>query len=267
MIHVFMHDNFYDRISFILVDRKPHAWGRACGIGRGSINRIFNERIVPTHEALTPIARYENASLNWLLHGQGSPYFTVTCIDDQQARHYAEDVLVESGWTGYLISDGERIALAFAMPGEYEIKGSSYQYTILELMVGNIGRVAAESILASSAVRWRYRVEVSHHEMDAIVGGQVGTYRLLLAKDALLKTHVVHTVSSASTDAVIDERLPARGILTSDAELMNKIRMLSDEQKRAIASLIDSMLPHYELRTASPTAQAATGSPETKYKL
>lgn len=261
MIPYFM-NNFLERLEHVLGERKKHPWGQGLGITRGTVDNMF-KGVVPASDTLNAISRIENVSISWLLDGKGNPFYVFLCLDDEAAQSYAEDTLVDDGWSGYLISDGERLALAFTLPAEYEVKGVATPYTILELLVGNISMAMAEKLQAFPAVRWQYRCTVSSAVMDDILNGQVGTWQLLLSPKFILSNAQKINDRGAAT---IEETLPRMKYTDRSSDLATKIKQLNPDQQRALEAIIDAMLPSAAVGK-TPVAVEMAGTPTATYKL
>lgn len=101
--------SFLDGILFVLGERKKHPWGESLGFKNARISSIF-KGIPPTADALEVIARAENVNINWLLTGEGPPFYTYDWYNEEQVKvllssaYRRQFILTDSGGRATLIT-------------------------------------------------------------------------------------------------------------------------------------------------------------------
>ncbi|KDM91385.1 hypothetical protein [Photobacterium galatheae] len=179
--------NFESRLNFLLADRKQTPWGKALGFPSATISAIFGGR-VPGEKFLYTIRRAENVNLDWLLTGEGRPFFVDQISNPEFFADKVQTMLEdEPHWQLYICSLGERSILVFEQPGQWAYKGDKMiDIRITEVLVGP-GSEALTKVLREFPNRSNIKIPLlSPEDEEAIATGQVGTYRLFESNNALL---------------------------------------------------------------------------------
>ena len=181
-----MKNNLADRIDTMLCGRKIHAWGKAIGLSRSVLQALKNGKL-PGADKLGPIIRSENLSLSWLLEGIGKPYLINSCGSDEECSELITELLQEQWQRVYLLTDGAQVAAVLTQPGGYDYSGVNYLYTIVEVVCGVLGQQTLSIIQQQVAPQSLHYLRISSNAMRQLTRGQLGTYKLLNAPEALLK--------------------------------------------------------------------------------
>ena len=181
-----------DRLTYVLHGRMKHKWGKDIGITKSVIDSLWKGKI-PGADKLSPAIRAENLSLSWLLEGMGNPYLVNHCTSDEECYSVLDEMYAEE-WKTYIVTDGCQIAIVLTQPGSYQIKDDPYLYTIIEVLTGNIGDDALNLVLDNVTNKTVFHIETSCSTMNDLIRGNVGTYQLLHAENALLSNaHLIQT--------------------------------------------------------------------------
>jgi len=194
------HASFLDRLQIVMDGREKYPWANSIGLGRGTIDGITRTGSVPGGDALAVIGRCENARIDWLLDGRGTPYRIACVTEDIDAaellqEHIADDQVQRIT----VITDGERIAIALDQAASFSAKDGkdesgqqrhrTVEYRELEVIVGNIGREALEVIRYQPAGRL-HLVRTTSDVLKRVARGMVGSWRMLNAADAIVGSAV-----------------------------------------------------------------------------
>jgi hypothetical protein len=194
--HLFMdkHGSIVDRLQLLMDGRDKYPWGLSIGLGKGVIDGMTRTGSIPGGDTLSAIRRCENARIDWILDGRGAPYSVSVMTSDEEAEEFLRDLLVEPDWNITIVTDSKSIALVLEQAGSFEVKDGKtpageqqfrpIPYTVLEILVGNIGRRTMELVRAHRYVSLAYAEE---GVMAALAHGKIGTWRLLQRPDAILK--------------------------------------------------------------------------------
>lgn len=211
-------------------------------MSKGTISRLFEGRI-PTADTLTAICRAENCSLSWLLDGKGAPYLVGHCDSDEECAERLDDLLAENGWSVYLLTDGERHALALVQPGQFDVKGRPVDYAILEMLAGPFGnRVAIQlsGCITSGTPVSHVRLPAEH--MTRVCRGEVGTHELLQREGGLLRFAVPatsHRQASIALLAVADTK--GCYVDNDEKKLLAAWRSLDEPMRRAALATVQAL--------------------------
>lgn len=167
-------DNFIDRLMSVLGDRKLYPWGMALGFSSATLARLKRGNS-PKGETLAMIARAENASVSWLLTGQGPPYLVHRADTDADLAALLGSYLDDEDWRVDMLHDVRHAVLALTQPAVIGEGDDAVPYTALELCAGPIGPVTA------NAVRDRVHcaVRLSADQVRDLQTGRVGTWQIL----------------------------------------------------------------------------------------
>ncbi|MEW6647173.1 MAG: hypothetical protein AB1450_08250 [Pseudomonadota bacterium] len=203
----------------------------------------IREGLIPTADSLTAICRAENCSLSWLLAGKGPPYLVGRCDSDEECAERLDELLEENGWSVYLLTDGERHALALLQPGQFDVKGRPVDYTVLELLVGPFGRGAAMRLgdcITSGIPVSRAQLPAEH--VARIYRGEVGTYELLQRDGGLIRfaAPVTNHRSALLTVQAVAET-PANYAAGDEQKLLEAYRELDKPMRRAALAAVQAM--------------------------
>ena len=72
---------FRERLQLLIGEEKPFGWAARVGISKGAFTRIWNEGTMPKPDVLQKIKRHTEASLDWLIDGDGTPPDYVLNLD------------------------------------------------------------------------------------------------------------------------------------------------------------------------------------------
>jgi hypothetical protein len=255
-VHIFMdkNDEFAARIKRLLDGREKYPWGHAIGLGKGTIDGMTRTGSIPGGETLALISRYENMRIDWLLEGKGTPYYVTACATDEMASEVFHETFMPETWEVTLVIDGDRIAAVLTQPGKYQVKDGKdkdeghqlyrwIDYTIVEVITGALGHKALSMVrdrwVEQHGVSMVYIVSKDAHTMDLIEEGELGTYRLCYAPDAVLSSresivenHPIFTQFMHAADPVVDP---------DEAELIELFRSMSREGQKAFMKVAAEM--------------------------
>ena len=239
-----------DRIKHLLDGRKVHPWAAAIGVSKGSIESVMKLGGMLGGDALSAIRRCENARIDWILDGRGAPY-SVSCVtSDETAEDLLQDLL-EENWNIAIVTDSQRIALVLAQPGSFDVKDGkddagvqqyrSIDYTVIEIITGIIGRRTMD--LVRSRTEHCVTLELASAEvMTQIERGRMGTWRLLLAPDAIVHgTERIDAKHRIFAQFNQQELFPAT---KEEAILLDHYRAMTPENRTAINQVTTAMAQH-----------------------
>lgn len=236
-----------DRITHLLDGRKTYPWALSIGISKGSMESVMKLGGMLGGEALSAIGRCENARVDWVLDGRGAPYSVACVTSDESAEELLQDLL-EENWRITIVTDSRRIALVLDQPGSFEVKDGkddagvqqyrTIDYSIIEVIVGHIGRHAME--LVRSRIEHGVRLVLTTADaMTQIERGRVGTWRLLQAPDAIL--HDAQPIDARHrifTQFNQQELFPATA---DEAILLDHYRAMTPENRSAVNQVATAM--------------------------
>lgn len=249
LFEIFMKKNWQtlpERLSFIAADRKMHPWAKSIGINRGTVEAMMNKGGMPGAETLRAINRCENASMEWLLEGRGNPFYVTACGTDLDAREALADLIESETWEATIVTDENRMALVLTQPGSFDIKDQRIDYTILEVIVGTIGRQTISDLrnraVHAAGISQFYYVNTDVDTMNKLEGGQLGTYRICLAADALLSTKSPVLVNAYLVEKLEKFIKPSSGPKTmQETDLIESFRSLSADEREAVLKIAEKM--------------------------
>lgn len=210
---------------------------------------------MPKGEALALIAKAENASFQWLITGEGSPFSVFRGRSDAECAEQLDIHLGEEDWRVHVITDGPNHAYVLTLPGQYQIKDRWVDYTIMEVITGPCGNETAQVIYRrtfhfESGPLELYLVNVDIDTMHELVSGTLGTYKIALADHALLRKAkpvtgevIVTQVSGveAKRSAEPQERPePYQGL---EAEILAEIHKMDEAEKKTALRVIKALKP------------------------
>jgi hypothetical protein len=211
------------------------------GLTKGTISRLINGD-PPSIDILTAIARMENASLHWLTERRGTPYRVNRIADDAEGYRLLDELLAEGRWSGYQFSDGAgTICLVLTQPGGYQIKGRSVQYTVVEILSGDIGEKTLERFIRASVEGMEvYSAEISQDEFDRLCNGRLGNYELLGWRN---EHGLVHTATPAEKKALHQLKHRTDAGLLSDTErrLLELFRHLAPKAQQQLIQIAKTL--------------------------
>lgn len=241
-----------DRIKHLLDGRKVHPWAAAIGISKGSIESVMKLGGMLGGDALSAIHRCENARIDWILDGRGAPY-SVSCVTSDEAAEELLQDLLDENWNIAIVTDSQRIALVLAQQGSFEVKDGkddggvqqyrTIDYTIIEVIVGHIGRRTMD--LVRSRIEHCVTLERTTADvMTQIERGRLGTWRLLLAPDAIVDgTERIDSKHRIFTQFNQQELFPAT---KDEAILLDHYRAMTPENRLAVNQVATAMAQYGE---------------------
>ncbi|MEI8634701.1 transcriptional regulator [Vibrio sp. PP-XX7] len=137
------------------------------------------------------IRRAENVNLDWLLTGEGKPFYVYTIADEKEFAEYVEVLLSdEPHWQVYICALAEQTILIFEQPGQWAYKDAKLiDIRTIEIIVGK-GSEQLAKVLRDFPNRGNLKIPLlSDNDENTIVNGQAGTYLLFDSDNALLANH------------------------------------------------------------------------------
>lgn len=240
-----------DRLVLLLDGREKYPWGQRIGLGKGVIDGMTRTGSTPGGETLSAIARCENARIEWLLDGRGAPFNVSCAATDEAAAELLGELLAETGWKITIVTDTRRTALVLDQPGSFDAKDGkteagtqrfrSIEYTIVEVLVGDIGRLALDLVRPQPVV---HLAHVEPEVMAQLERGRLGTWRLLQHREAVLRNaqpidakHAIYAQFSQP------ELFPAT---KDEAVLLDHYRAMSPENRNAVNQVVTAMEKYRE---------------------
>lgn len=167
-------DNFIDRLMSVLGNRKLYPWGMALGFSSATLARL-KRGSSPKGDTLAMIARTENASISWLLTGQGAPFLVQRADTDEDLSALLHAYLDDELWRVDLLHDVRSGVFVLTQPAEVGEGDAAVPYTAMELCAGPIGPRVADTVRD----RVHCAVQVSADQVRDLQTGSVGTWRVL----------------------------------------------------------------------------------------
>ncbi|MFT3964109.1 hypothetical protein [Propionivibrio sp.] len=234
----------------LLEDRKPNVWVVETGLDRSVIRNAKEKGAIPGWETLFAIRRAEGVRVEWLTEGQGEPFEVWRFVDEDECAETLDTHLHDEPWTVTIATDGQRHAAVLSQPMESEVHGragrvTTYRYLATEILLG-VRKKSLDAIMARG--RDIRLAKVSAERIDAIYGGQAGTYRLLRARDAWLGD----AKPIDARHAIFTQAEPEPRVLTNDEEQLIQIYGSLAAEKRATYKAIGHTLAQQE-----PSGEAA----------
>ena len=166
--------DFSARLNVIIGHRRPFSWAAALKITSGTMNRLTKGH-VPGGDLLARIAQVENASITWLLTGQGEPFLVHRTDSDAETAERLRAHLADEPWDVDLIEDGRRGVIVLTQRAQLGEGEEAVHYTAMELIAGPWGEETA-GILHRHA---RFAGRVQSAVIDEAWHGRIGTHEML----------------------------------------------------------------------------------------
>ncbi len=225
--------SFRERLQYIAADRKMTPWLRGYGLGGGTVDDVLNNDHIPKVDLLVPLARAENASLEWLLRGRGAPFLVTRACNEAEAQQYLTSLGDESGWRGVCYTDGHAHVLVLTQPAEQSVKQKMKPYTALEVVSGAISRLALAQFdeVAPNA----RTVNIDSAGLHRLATGQTaGTWWLTRAPDLPFQVIEANTQPPGVAEAGADYH----GLTAEEVSLLRTWRDIPDaDRQQAMAVL------------------------------
>lgn len=234
--------DFLQRLELLLDGRKKYEWGSQLGLNRGVIAGMFDKGAMPGWDTLTTISRFENASIDWLTTGRGSPFYVHRYSSDEEAAEAINELLRSEGWAVVVGAAGTRRVIALHQPAQHQMRpkeGDPFwiSYRMLELFA-NVGPCSV-SLVAHHAANHEVRfAPLSEHQIDEIEQGRVGTRRLFLTDDAWLANATRITDKHPSLLALPDR--PA-ALSPSESKWISDLRAMEPESRQHYLALAKTL--------------------------
>jgi hypothetical protein len=238
---------FSERLAQLKGSRAVSAWERQAGIARGNLDRGIKDGRL-SDENIRKLCKFENARADWLLIGTGSPYQIAGFVNDHDlAEHicalHRDDA---SNWTLTLIcreSDQLPVAVVMTMPGQYQGKDESMvDYTILEVLLGQIGPCTREAIKRDG---WKKRqlLTLDDDVMERLFNGRIGTYALTEDPNYLkaavpLDGKALDELASNVTESPAGYTVP---LTPPEQRLLNTYRALPNPDRDRLQAIADAL--------------------------
>jgi hypothetical protein len=214
-------EDFLSRMEYVLGPRDKHPWGSALGLKGTRVQSIFKGQI-PTAPALEVIHRAENASIDWLLTGEGPPFRVESWHSDEVvASLFTEWGRVHNDeTTGYLLTDGHGNATLVATTPTVWLCADDARATYTEVRVfPNAGPLALQAAKRFALLRI---VSMEEATLDKVSAGWLGPVHLL---NGLLDNYTA--TSSDEADTMVREAVGRYQVPPADeAEVMGHYRHL-----------------------------------------
>jgi hypothetical protein len=231
-----------NRLLKLKGSRSVLQWEREAGIARGNLDRAIKDGKL-SDENLRKLCRWENARADWLLFGSGSPYQIAGFSTDHDlaeriCAHHTDAAADWSLTVIYRESDQLPMAVVMTMPGQYPGKDESMiDYTILEVLLGQIGPYTCEAIKRDS---WRRRQQIMLDDevVKKLFDGNIGTYALTADPNYLkaavpLDDKTLTELASNITESPGSYTVP---LTPPEQRLLNTYRALpGDDRNRLLA--------------------------------
>ena len=230
--------------------RDKYPWGHAIGLGKGTIDGMTRGGSTPGGDTLSAIARYENARVDWILDGRGSPY-NVTCApSDEDAAELLDELLEQNPlWSPTVLTDGKRIAVLLDAAASYQVKDGKeddgtprfreIRYFAIEVIVGTIGTLTMEVVKGHSLPDNVALVRTSEEKMKQVTRGAVGTWRLLSAPDAIVQGE--EYIGAADPFLAQFNQQEAFPTSPDEAILLDHYRAMATPDRSAVNQIVTTM--------------------------
>lgn len=272
-IHIFMqkHASIVERLHFLMDGRDKYPWGQAIGLGKGTIDGMTRGGSTPGGDTLSVIARYENARVDWILDGRGTPY-NISCVtSDEDAAELLDELLGQNPmWRPTVLTDGKRVALLLDAAASYQVKDGKEEdgtarfrevrYFAIEVIVGAIGALTIELVKGHSLPDHVALVRTSPENMKQITRGNVGTWRLLNAPDAIVQREEY----IGANDPFLAQFNHQEAYPTSpdEAILLDHYRAMAPPDRSAVNQIVTTMAQYRD----SATVKTDNAPPSTRTK-
>ena len=197
----------------------------------------------PSLDILTALARTENASLNWLAENHGNPYRVSRVTNDAEGWLLLDELLQETSWALYQFTNATgTCCLVLTQPGEFEIKGRTVPYTIVEILAGEVGPKTRERFVQAAEDGFRlHAAEISDDEFDRMSKGRMGNYELLGWRDThgLIHTAIPGDAKALGTVAETSAEYH-RSINDSEKRLLKRFRELSPDAQKQLMKILET---------------------------
>jgi hypothetical protein len=194
------------RLELLLGSRRKHPWGKSLGFARGLTENIFKGQI-PSGETLARIRRVENSRTDWLLSGEGPPFYVTAYQSDVETACLLETLLEdEASWKITLVIDGGRFGVVLSQPGALVIKEQKINYTIVDVIFGVCGSATLGVVRNSMEHEVKF-IDVLPKQFDEIRSGNAGTNILFGDEGWLVQA------SAIKNKAAFDEVMASRSLL------------------------------------------------------
>lgn len=224
-------NGFRERLDLVLCGRPCTPFLQGIGILGGTANRICGGAL-PKAEALARIAKVENASITWLLTGQGDPFVVAHPQNREQAIELLETLCGDEDWevSGVLCQDVRRPPICvLTMPATIQGPDEREPIHYTEMVVLKMPDSASSSLMCVA----RLAPETYGVRDDAwqdIAGGYAGTYRVLeILRGAKLLSQLVEPPTSIYDATELGD------------SLRDQIAQLSERDQRLLQALISEM--------------------------
>ena len=238
-----------DRLHFLMDGREKYPWGNSIGLGKGTIDGMTRTGSIPGGDTLGAIHRCENARIDWIIDGRGTPYNVACAASDEAAAELLQEYLETPGWQITIVTDGKRIALLLDQVDSFDVKDGktedgeqrfrAIEYAVIELIVGQVGRLAMDLVRPHPFV---YLAHVDAHAMTELERGRAGTWRLLSSPDAIVKNaQRIDAKDLIYSQFNQQELFPAT---KDEAVLLDHYRAMAPEHRSALNQLVAAIEKH-----------------------
>lgn len=236
---------FAARMNRLLDGRSASSFCAEAGLSTGGqVVRIFRDGVMPRADVLGTIARRENASLRWLIQGEGAPFR----VERAEPMVTWLGVVEPFEWRAVVFDDGEHFAMAVFRPRDGDADGGESAWTELrihsEVDPGDLRAVLKFGPAALTDVR---HCLVSREELRRIASGHYGTWALLLKPGSYGQRELVPFNAARLAHAVREPASPWNAN-PSDAKLLAALRAMTPEERAAFDLILGPFLDRIRQR-------------------
>jgi len=240
------HSNFLSKLDYLSAGRNKTPWLQSIGLTKGTISRLINQSGDPSETILRTLYHSENASLHWLTEGKGHPFLVNRVLSDAEGAALLAELLEESGWTIYLVTGSGCVGytLVLTQPGQYDIKGRPVDYTLVEIISGNLGAKTQEEIALEAAFENRcHQLEISQDEYQRLQSGEMGNYELIGWRNERGLLDTALPLFTSQLDKIADSPADYRSSdLTADEQrLLKRFRGLTPADQKKLLIIADTL--------------------------
>ncbi|MBF0614858.1 MAG: helix-turn-helix transcriptional regulator [Magnetococcales bacterium] len=167
-----------DRLVSILAvtDRDVDGWFQMLQVEHKGFGELSIESGLWDPFLLTRVKRLEGLREEWLLRGEGTPFSGGRVRSDSEALARLEQLLATAaGWHIYLVTDRELFCVVLIAPGWSDPEEEpSYEYTILEVIGGAVGRRTLGAVRGLLGRYALYVLVISADGLQRLVNGRMG---------------------------------------------------------------------------------------------
>lgn len=237
-------NNFFNRIQFILGNRKVGPWSEGIGLSKPDMTRVKKGGTIGS-EKLIPICRAENVSLSWLLEGKGHPYMVQHTHSDAETADLLASYIDDEDWHVLILRHSVYPAIILTQPATMLVGKKDIDYRAIEIIAGPVGSETL-GVIKKSSVSDKNQVDVDEFTARKLYAGKLGNQDIFGDEENTLFSRQTALVTDDLPDAEQDVGLPSDVDIqllkiaiqsTEDACLEDGVQ-LNAEQKSQVAAAI-----------------------------